>query len=285
MYCETGQQFFQDKCPLRIRPVRPSAKTAENELSIGAYSGIEYEKSLSSDFAMFRQRIARGTNGGFTLYSKTGSVDLESADILAAPRLEAGEKYAVLYDAGAKRYSVFTSLAKVLSAESEKEIEDCAVSDSGRYALLTRSDEARYLITVYSSDFKSLTEYYMDRFVVDMALDEKGETIAVASVDICFVNISAGTVLTDFGNNAGSSISFQRSFAGNTHLLQCLKNGRIFTGKRNITKNNCLAVDIARIHLNRNFRADRLGGIAAGKRCGEHDCKEQKSNLTKGFHG
>lgn len=197
---------------------------SENELSIGAYSGIEYEKSLSSDFAMFRQRIARGTNGGFTLYSKTGSVDLESADILAAPRLEAGEKYAVLYDAGAKRYSVFTSLAKVLSAESEKEIEDCAVSDSGRYALLTRSDEARYLITVYSSDFKSLTEYYMDRFVVDMALDEKGETIAVASVDITTSSVKCVVTVGKVGSEEKKTLEL----SGVMPLaLEYTENGRI----------------------------------------------------------
>ena len=136
-------------------------------------------------------------------------MDLESDDIVAEPRLEVGEKYALMYGAGEKDYSVYTTLAKVLSGECEFEIEDAAVSDSGRYAILTGDDEARFLVTVYSEDFSSLLKYHMNSFVIDMALDAKGENIAVVSADIESTSVKSELMIGNISDRDSTTFEFE----------------------------------------------------------------------------
>lgn len=169
------------------------------QVNVGVYADISYEKSLYDDFHLFRQRIAHASNKGFTLYSQTGAVDLRNEEIVARPRLETSEKYALMYDAGTKRYWMYTTIAKVLSAESEFEIEDACVSDSGKYALLTKSDESRFLVTAYSQDFTAVTEYYMDKFVIDMDIDKTGENIAIASTEVSMSGVNCELLLGKIG--------------------------------------------------------------------------------------
>lgn len=182
---------------------------SSGQVSVGIYNDITYDRSFVSDFELFRSRIAQASPTGFTLYSAAGTVDLESEGIIAEPRLEVGEKYAVMYGVGEKDYSVYTTIAKVLSGECEFEIEDCAVADSGRYAILTEDDEARFLITVYSESFKSLLKYHMNDFVVDMALDSEGENIAVASAVIDSSAVKCELMLGSIDNKDSKYIELE----------------------------------------------------------------------------
>ncbi len=182
---------------------------SDTQVSVGVYSDITYDRSFSYDFGMFRQRIAVAGPKGFALYSQTGGKDLSADDIWADPRLEVGEKYALVYDAGEKSYSVFTTIARVLSAESEFEIEDACVSDSGYYALLTRSKESRYLVSVYNDSFRMVTEYYKDKLVMDMAIDAEGENIAMASATVDGASVTGELMIGKIGSE--DTVSFELS--------------------------------------------------------------------------
>ena len=211
---------------------------SDTQLNIGEYSDITYERSFDSDYALFRSRIAVASPTGFALYSSTGSKDLESRDVLSDPRLETSEKYAVMYSAGERDYSVFTSIARVFHGECEFEIEDCAVSDTGRYALLTRNDEARFLVTVYNDSFKTLAEYYEDKFVLDVALDSEGENIAIASQNITGSDILGEISLGKVGTKESTTLSFEGmmpiyvSYADDGKLVVLFDQGiKIFDGE------------------------------------------------------
>lgn len=180
----------------------------DTAVSVGVYGDISYEKTLASDFALFRQRIARASSNGFSLYSVTGGQDLSSVDVVADPRLEVSDKYALMYDEGTNKYSVYTTVAKVLSAESEFEIYDAAVSDIGRYALVTGTDEARNLITVYNQDFRVVTEYYKDKYVIDTALDSEGEHICAASVDVQLSGVVCELMISKVGTKDSVSLEY-----------------------------------------------------------------------------
>ena len=181
---------------------------SDTQLNIGEYSDVTYERSFNSEYDLFRSRIAVASPTGFALYSSTGSKDLESREVLAKPRLETGDKYAVVYSAGERDYSVFTSIARVFHGESEFEIEDCAVSDVGRFALLTRNDESRFLVTVYNDSFKMMAEYYEDKFVIDVALDSEGENIAIVSGDITGSELCGQVSLSKVGTKESTILSF-----------------------------------------------------------------------------
>ena len=147
----------------------------------GAYANVTYDGQYAEQFGIFKGRIAVAGTTGLTLYDASGSKEAEYECSYLTPKLEVGEKYALMYDAGERGYSVYTAVARVLSARSDEIIEDAAVSDSGYYALLTRSEESKFLVTVYNGSFKPVTKYYKDKYVTDLAVSPDGDEAGIVS--------------------------------------------------------------------------------------------------------
>lgn len=168
-------------------------------ITVGAYANISYEEQYKRSFSTFRGRIAAVSSTSFSLYGSAGSVDISDEISYAAPRIDTGEKYAMIFDADGDRYSLYTGVACVLSFTADSHIEDGCVSDSGSYALMTRSEDSKFLITVYDAGFRAVTKYYKDKYVVDIALDKKGEEIAIASADVTSSDISCEIMLGRVG--------------------------------------------------------------------------------------
>ncbi len=216
---------------------------SDAKINVGVYNDISYTERLSYDFGFYRQRLAVATNTGFTLYSKTGSTDLESSDVMQAPRLEAGEKYALVYDAGAKNYSVFTTVARVLYTEAPFEILDAAISDSGSYALLTGSDQSKFLITVYNKDFAEVIRYYKDKFVIDIALNNEGTSFATAAVEVESSTVTGQISLGTVGEKEAVDVSLpgmmplQIEYTDDGRLVAVCDTGIvIFEGKKEVAR-------------------------------------------------
>jgi len=178
-------------------------------VSMGAYNDISYEQSFNLDFSLFRQRIAVCSNTGFYLYSRAGSMDLRFDENLTDPRVESGDRYALVYDAGGRSYSLYTSVTRVRHSESKFDIALGAVSDSGAYALLTKNDESRYLITVFDRDFVERGRYYKDKLVMDMAIDKKGEYIAAVSADVGTSAVSMQVMLSRIGTEKSTQLEYE----------------------------------------------------------------------------
>lgn len=187
--------------------------------AVGKYADISYERQYAPSFAIFRERIAVAGASGFRLYNASGSKELDYESAYGDPRLVVGNKYALLYDAAGKSYSMYTTIARVLNSEAEETIEDAAVADDGTYALLTGSDESKYLITVYSPDFKPRAKYYKDKYVIDIALDSKGEQMAVISAGAAGAGAYCEIMFCTVGSEKTTSVELQNTmplFAGYT---------------------------------------------------------------------
>lgn len=181
---------------------------ADVGFSTTAYNSFSYDGRYVEDFALFKGRIAVAGTDGLTMYDSSGSREAEYNGDYTAPRLETGEKYALLYDAGEKNYSLYTSVSKVLSSEAEENIEAAAVSDSGTYALLTHSKESKFLVTVYNSAFKAVTKYYKDKYVTDIALDSQGDRGAIVSAFSENAVICAEVTLCEVGSEKTQSFTY-----------------------------------------------------------------------------
>lgn len=177
--------------------------------TVGKYADISYERQYAPSFALFRDRIAVAGAAGFRLYNASGSKELDYESAYSDPRLVVGNKYALFYDAAGKSYSIYTTIARVLNSQAETVIEDAAVADDGTHALLTGSDESKYLITVYSSDFKPLAKYYKDKYVVDMAIDPEGEHMAVASAGAAGAGAYCEIMFCRIGSKETTSVELE----------------------------------------------------------------------------
>ncbi len=199
-------------------------------ITVGSFADISYEEQYKRGFTMFRVRVATVSSTSFTLYGSAGSVDISDDISYASPVIDAGEKYALIYDAGGESYSIYTGVSKVLSANDENVIEDGCVSDNGSYALMTRSKDSKFLITVYDAGFRPLTEYYKDKYVVDIALDADGKELAVVSAEVGASDVSCEIMLGKVGSEDSETVNissqmplFCRYAADGTLMVLCDK--------------------------------------------------------------
>ncbi len=173
----------------------------------GEFASISYNEESAASYGIFKGRLAVASSSGFRLYNSTGARELDESGYFLEPAMVSGDKYAIAYDVGGHGYRVFTTMACVLSATEEEIIEDVCVSDSGDYAVMTRSDESKYLISVYKENFRLQTKYYKDKYPCDMALDKKGDNLAVVSADVTVSGIGTEIMLCKPGTEEKQTLT------------------------------------------------------------------------------
>ena len=180
---------------------------SDTPVTVGVYADITYDGMYSPSFGMFRGRVAVASKNGLTLYSASGSTELEDSSSFSKPRLDTGDKYALVYDTDGTGYCLYTTVTRVFSGKTDEKIEDGCVSRDGHYALMTRSEDAKLAVTVYDSDFRSLTKYYKDKYVLDIALEAEGREIAIVSADASASGISCEVMLGKVGTEESTVIT------------------------------------------------------------------------------
>jgi len=163
------------------------------------------------NFSVYKNGLAASGSGGLRLYDSAGTCVLTDSVSFKKPEMVAGEKYILLYNAGGDEYSLFTALTCVKRGKAGGAIQCADMSDSGRYLIVTRSDETKYEITLYSPAFTQIARYYRDAYVTDAVLSPDGERAAVLALQYskwslqgCMTLYSANsaeTVTVDLGKS------------------------------------------------------------------------------------
>lgn len=147
----------------------------------GTFADVAYEEQQNMRFCSYQNSLAVAGSSGLRLYDPAGSVIFSDGLAYKSPVLAAGDKYMLLYDEGGTEYTLFTSLARVEQRTTDAAIQHGAVSDSGAYCIVTRSDEARYEIALYNPSFIRTARFYLDSYVISAAIHPDGSEVAVLS--------------------------------------------------------------------------------------------------------
>lgn len=145
------------------------------------FTTAAYEEQQNMRFSVFQNTLAVAGSSGVRLYDSGGSCIFSDSVSFQSPILECGDKYMLLYDSGGSEYALFTSLACVERGSTDGMLQCAAVSDSGAYCTVARSDETKYVITLYSASFRQLARYYRDSYVIAAAVHPDGGSLAVIS--------------------------------------------------------------------------------------------------------
>lgn len=244
---------------------------SDSDSTVGAYANITYDGQYSKEFELFKGRIAVGGTTELKLYDPSGSKEAEYDLAYSNPRLVTGDKYAIMYDAGDRAYSVYTTVARVLSEETDEIIEDAAVSDSGYYALLTHSKESKFLVTVYNSSFRPVTKYYKDKYVIDVALNQNGDEAAIVSAATGGAAVSCEVSLCKVGTEESNSLIYEglmpisAKYADDgTLFVMCDTSLLIFRGGELIQKHDFTAETPCAFAIDGNIAAVALRKNAIG---------------------
>jgi len=177
----------------------------------GAYTSVVYEEQQNMAFTAFRGEFTVAGSSGVRMFDASGAQILHDSVSYASPCMAAGEKYLLLYDAGGTDFALFTTLACVHRGQADGAIQCAAIADNGTYAVVSRSSEARYIITLYSDSFRRTAQMYRESYVTDVAFSRDGRTLAVLGVTSENWNLSASVAFFTVGEEKTETISLGES--------------------------------------------------------------------------
>lgn len=147
----------------------------------GTYSAgfgtAEYSEQDSMSFAMYRGELAVIGNRTLRMYNSKGEENRSYELGYAEPALASSDKYLLAYNIGTTDYSVYTSIARVHNGNASGKIECADVNDEGDQLLVCRSDQTKYVVSTYDSSFRSVANYYKNRYVTSAALGNDGRVV------------------------------------------------------------------------------------------------------------
>ena len=159
--------FFKD--------LNASAETVD----VLASDSVSYPTADEQSFTLYRKGLAVAGNNGVTIFTATGRQTMSKSIRYQNPIAVGSGKYLLVYEMGGTRYSLYNSYTQIYSGKSEYAIYGAAVSDSGMYALISYSEEYTSVVSLYSSHFSLLNRYNKNGYVMDVALNEKGNRLAL----------------------------------------------------------------------------------------------------------
>ncbi len=140
---------------------------------------VTYPTARQQSFTLYRGGLAVAGNNSVTVFTATGRQTVSQTVSYQNPVAEGKGKYLLVYEMGGTQYSLYNSYTQVFSGKSKYPINGAAVSDSGVYALLSSSDEYTSVVSLYSSNFSCIGNYYKTGYVTDLAINENGSLLAI----------------------------------------------------------------------------------------------------------
>ena len=153
---------------------------------------LSYDVYKDQNFALYRGGIAAVSPSNVSLYTATGRKTFSGRSSYVAPFSVASKKYLLVYDISGNGFSLYNSFSKVYSETFESPVTDAAISESGVFAVVTKSSEFKTVINVYSEKINLVGRYSHKDYAIDVAIDSEGKRMAVL-----FYSAGDGTGVTE----------------------------------------------------------------------------------------
>ncbi len=183
----------------------------------GIQDGVEFTHTVSGstveagNFTGFSGGLAYVSDTGFVYLSSKGEVVYKEQLKFKTPVLRVADSKALVYDSGAKEFSIFNDSKKLYSGKTESTIYMADITSEGVYALITDSSGYNSKLTVYSLDNTVRYAYsFSDYYITSVALNSTGEEAVVCGVSAESGIFKSAVYVLNFkqqGNKAFKSIS------------------------------------------------------------------------------
>ncbi len=146
-------------------------------------SSIHYGAADDRQYLVYRDGLTLVSSAGVEFYNVAGKRTLNDNPGYAAPCADASAQYMLVYDMGGNSYSLYNSLTRIYTETLDFPISGGTVSDSGMYAVITRTREYTSAVLLYGKNSKLKNRYLKDKYVIDAAISDDGSRIAIVSAE------------------------------------------------------------------------------------------------------
>ncbi len=143
---------------------------------------LRYSTMEDRQYLAYRDGLTLVSRSGIEIYNAGGKRTLEANPDYADPYAVASARYLLVCDLGGESYTLYNSLSDVFSETLDYPIHGATISDSGHYALITETREYTSAVLLYNKNCKLINRYLKDKYVIDAAISDDGERIAIVSV-------------------------------------------------------------------------------------------------------
>ncbi len=144
-------------------------------------SVIRYDADGGESYALYRGHLAILGESQLTIYNGAGRQLLSKSFISSKPMLAVSEKYLIAYELGGDTFSVCNLLSELYTETLDYPINGVAIADNGTFAILTQTLEHPSAIYIYDKNFKLISRYLKDNYVIDIRLKKDGSELMALS--------------------------------------------------------------------------------------------------------
>ncbi len=147
------------------------------------YKTISYNADPEMAFGIYRGDFVVADSESVNIYASSGSNVLSTVSYMSNPVILPTSGYLMVYDLGGNTYSIFNTFAAVHSDALDYPVTGAVYSESGRYAMVTKTAEYRSAVFVYDSDYKLISRILKDKnkLVMDVDMTDDGSDLLVTT--------------------------------------------------------------------------------------------------------
>jgi len=146
---------------------------------------LNYSRPIArQDFEVFKNGLAVASDSELKLFTSTGRVTMVTGSEYSNPRLCASDSTLLVYDQGNRNFSVYNSFTELHREKLEYPISYADISNTGEYALVTRSQKYSSSVRVYTNKNELDMEYSKNDYIISANLSDGGRYLAVMSISV-----------------------------------------------------------------------------------------------------
>ena len=174
--------LFRDE--ITVENLRYLVKDFEmgDNVNLGSTDTVTFDSDLQVNLALYKGDLVVAGSTYFTLSDLQGNRRLSESSSFSNPVIVSSDKYLLVYGLSEYTYTIYNTFSKLHSDTFNYPITCAAVSDSGKYAIVTRSAEYRSVVYIYNESFERIGAVYKDKYVMDVQFNKDGSELLITSL-------------------------------------------------------------------------------------------------------
>ena len=161
---------------------------------------LSYSNPLTNqDFACFKGGLAVVGDSEFKFFTSSGRATLTQGSEYSDPKICTSDSYALIYDRGNRRFSVYNSFVSLYSETLDFPISSAHMADNGSFCIVTKNKNYGSCVKTYGNDFKLISEYSKNDYVISAEMSANGKYMVVASLESLNGNAKTTVDLVQIG--------------------------------------------------------------------------------------